>query len=105
MECIFYDALATKLAEDLPINTSTSIIIDKNRKKSTLMDNFSNLFNSHLNNPKNFPMHIHHADFVNYKGFQIADLILWLVFQSLKHNNTEFIDLIENKTIKEVFKE
>ena len=69
------------------------------------MDNFSNLFNSHLNNPKNFPIHIHHADSVNYKGLQIADLISWSVFQSLEHNNTEFIDLIENKTIKEVFKE
>lgn len=102
---IFYDALATKLAEELPINTSTSIIVDKNRKKSTLMDNFSNLFNSHLNNPKNFPIHIHHADSVNYKGLQIADLISWSVFQSLEHNNTEFVDLIENKTIKEVFKE
>lgn len=38
------------------------------------------------------------------KGLQIADLIAWSIFQKLEHNNPEFIDLIKNKNINEVFK-
>ena len=32
---------------------------------------------------------------------QIADLLVWSIFQSLEHNNSDFIDLIKNKNVIE----
>ena len=44
------------------------------------------------------------ANSIKEKGVQIADLLVWSIFQSLEHNNSDFIDLIKNKNVIEVFK-
>ncbi|MBQ7929034.1 MAG: DUF3800 domain-containing protein [Methanobrevibacter sp.] len=48
-------------------------------------------------------VNISHANSIKEKGLQIADLIAWSTFQSLEHNNSEFIGLYKNKDIFEVF--
>ena len=65
---------------------------------------FNERFSSCLNNPNNFSINITHANSINYKGLQIADIMAWSVFQSLEYDNSEFINLIRNKDISEVFK-
>jgi hypothetical protein len=45
-----------------------------------------------------------HANSIKENGLQIADLIAWSIFQSQEHDDFEFIDLIKNKNIDEVFK-
>jgi hypothetical protein len=35
----------------------------------------------------------------------MADVIAWSIFQSVERNNDEFIDLIQNKSIKRVYEE
>lgn len=102
---ILYDKIASRFAEEIPITNPTSIIIDKNRNKNNIINNLNNLFKSHLNNPKNYPIQMQHSNSINYKGLQIADLISWSVFQYVEHDNREFIDLIKNKNIKEIFKD
>lgn len=44
------------------------------------------------------------TDSIKEKGLQIADLIAWSIFQSLEHDDFEFLDLIKNKNVDEVFK-
>ena len=48
---------------------------------------------------------IKHANSIHYNGLQMADIIAWSIFQSVERNNSEFIDLIQNKSIKRVFEE
>ena len=98
-----YDTLASKLAEKIIINSPTDIIVDKSKSKQEEILNFNEKFSSSLNNTNNFLININHFNSLNYKGLQIADLIAWSIFQSLEHDNSEFIDLINNKNIFEVF--
>ena len=99
-----YDNLASKLAENIKIDSPTTVIVDKSKSKHEDILNFNERFSSSLNNSNNNLISIKHVDSFKYKGIQIADLISWSVFQSLEHNDDEFIDLIKSKNIIEVFK-
>lgn len=99
-----YDDLASKLAERIKITSPTCIIVDKSKFKQEDINNFNNVFSSRLVNCNNHPISIIHGDSVNYKGLQIADLISWSIFQSLEHNNGEYINIILNKNVTEVYK-
>ena len=101
---VLYDTLASKLAEKIIINSPTNVIVDKSKNKHEEILVFNERFSSGLNNPNNFSVNINHVNSINYKGLQIADIITWSVFQSLEYNNSEFINLIRNKDILEVFK-
>lgn len=99
-----YDELASKLAEKIKITSSTCIIVDKSKFRHDHINNFNNLFSSRLDNDDNHQISIHHGDSINYKGLQIADIIAWSVFKSLEKKDKQYIDLIENKNIFEVYK-
>ena len=99
-----YDETASKLAEKIQITDSTCIIVDKSKFNQDYINNFNARFSSKLNNPKEHPISIIHVDSINYKGLQIADLISWSVFQKVEHQNSKYIDMIENKKIFEVYK-
>lgn len=58
-----------------------------------------------LNNSKNHFITIEHEDSVNLKGLQMADVISWSVYQSIEHENNEYVDLIKNIIVKRVFKD
>ena len=73
----------------------------KNRQKE--IDNFNELFLNSLINIQKQPITIEHADSMNYKGLQMADLISWSAFHNFENENHEFIDLIKNKEIKFVY--
>ncbi|WP_407433105.1 DUF3800 domain-containing protein [Methanobrevibacter sp.] len=81
---LLYDTLASYLADEIEINNSTLIVIDKCKNKEEEMINFNNTFISNLNNSKNYPIHIKHANSMNYKGLQMADLISWSIFQCVE---------------------
>lgn len=102
---ILYDTLASKLSQKININNSTSIIVDKCKNKQEEINNFNKLFISNLNNPKNHSVDIKHANSIHYNGLQMADIVAWSIFQSVERNNSEFIDLIQNKSIKRVYEE
>ena len=101
---VLYDALASKLAEKIIINSPTNVIVDKSKSKHEEILVFNERFSSCLNNFDNFSVNINHANSINYKGLQIADIIAWSIFQSLEYGNSEFINLIRNKDVSEVFK-
>ena len=90
---ILYDTLASKLSHD------------KCKNKQEEINNFNKLFISNLNNPKNHSVDIKHANSIHYNGLQMADIVAWSIFQSVERNNSEFIDLIQNKSIKRVYEE
>ncbi len=58
-----------------------------------------------LFNVNNFKVTIKQADSLKYKGIQIADIISWSTYQYMENNNKEYINLIDNKTIKVVFED
>ena len=101
---VLYDVLASKLAEKIIINSPTNVIVDRSKSKYEQILVFNERFSSCLNNPDNFSVNINHANSINYKGLQIADIIAWSIFQSLEYGNSEFINLIRNKNVSEVFK-
>lgn len=102
---LLYNIIASKLAPKLPITNKTSIIKDKSKNKEKDQREFNDLFLNNLNNPKNHPVTIKHEDSKREKGLQIADLLSWSAYQSIEHENDEFIKLITNKTIKKVFED
>lgn len=101
---ILYDTLASKLAEKIIVDSPISVIVDKSKNKYEEILDFNERFSSSLKNPNNFSVNIIHANSINYKGLQIADIMVWSVFQNLEYNNSEFINFIKNKNISEVFK-
>lgn len=102
---ILYDKIASELAQRINITNSTSIIVDKSKNKQEEINNFNKQFRSNLNNSKNYSVDIKHANSIHYTGLQMADIIAWSIFQRVERNNSEFIDLIQNKSIKRVFEE
>lgn len=102
---LLYNIVVSKLAEELPITNKTSIIIDKSKNKEKFRQEFNSLFLPSLNNPKNHSITIEHEDSVNIKGLQIADVISWSVYQSIEHENNEYVDLIKNIIVKRVFED
>ena len=101
---VLYDTLASKLAEKITITSPTTVIVDKSKSKHEEILNFNERFSLSLNNSNHYLLNINHVDSIKYKGLQIADLIAWSVFQSLEYDNFEFIDIIKNKNIFEVYK-
>lgn len=97
-----YNILATKLANQLNINSKTAIFIDKSINKKEEIKQFNKMFLSNLNNIKNYDVNIKHVNSINYSGVQIIDLIVWSVFQYVEKENKEFISLIKNIKIKKV---
>ena len=100
-----YDILSAELAKEINIDGPTEIYIDKSKNKPFEIIDFNKMFLENLNNCKNYPIKLNHANSMNFKGLQIADLISWATFQSVENNNSEFIDLLENKKIKRVFED
>lgn len=79
--------------------------MDKSKNKKEEIDDFNKRFNSSLNNINNHSVDIKHANSIHYAGLQMVDLVAWSIFQSVERNNDEFINLIQNKTIKKVYEE
>lgn len=102
---VLYDIIASELAKEIKITKSTLIIVDICKPKKKLVNNFNQRFLDKINNSKNHQINIIHQNSINQKGLQVIDVIVWAVFQYMEHNNSEFIDLIENKKIKKVFKD
>ena len=78
--------------------------MDRSKGKHEDIRIFNERFSSSLNNPNDYLINITHGNSIKERGLQIADLVAWSVFQSLEHKNFEFVDLIENKNIFEVYK-
>ena len=94
-----YDILASQLAKIIPINQKTIILLDKAKNKNQIFD-FNVLFDCKLDNVKKYPVEINHVNSVNYKGLQVADLISWSTYQAFENENNEFINIVENKSVK-----
>lgn len=102
---VLYDIIASELAKEIKITKSTLIIVDTCKPKKKLVNNFNQRFLDKINNSKNHQINIIHQNSINQKGLQVIDVIVWAAFQYMEHNNGEFINLIENKKIKKVFKD
>lgn len=102
---VLYDIIASELAKEIKITKSTLIIVDTCKSKKKLVNNFNQRFLDKINNSKNHQINIIHQNSINQKGLQVIDVIVWAAFQYMEHNNSEFIDLIDNKKIKKVFKD
>lgn len=100
-----YDIIVSQLAKLIPIDSSSTIIIDKSKSKSSEIQIFNELFENNLNNFKKYPIKFSHLSSLHNKELQIADLIAWSFFQDKEHNNDEFINIIKNKTVKDVFED
>lgn len=100
-----YNILASELAKELTISSSTTVHIDKSKNKEEDITNFNNMFLDNLNNFKNHSVEINHSNSINYKGLQVIDVIVWSVFKSVEEDNSEFIDLINNVHIKRLFED
>ena len=102
---LLYNIIASKLAEIILINEKTQIVIDRSKSNDKEIELSNEMFENNLNNPKDYPITINHLSSVHTKGLQIADLIAWSFFQKIEHENDEFVNILKNKNIKEIFKD
>lgn len=100
-----YNVLAAELAAEINIGSSTVVYVDKSKNKKEDINNFNEMFLDGLNNFKDLPVNVNHVNSVGYKGLQVIDLIVWSVFQSVENDNSEFVEIIDNKIIKRVFED
>lgn len=68
-----YDILSAELAKEINIDGPTEIYIDKSKNKPFEIIDFNKMFLENLNNCKNYPIKLIHANSMNFKGLQIAD--------------------------------
>lgn len=101
---ILFDILASKLANLIDINDKTIVIVDKNKNQSQIK-NFNKSFNNHLKNSEGYPISFIHANSINYKGLQIADLLSWSIYQKYENKNDEFEKLIKKKIVKKAYED
>ena len=102
---LLYDIVASELAKEIFIDSKTIIYVDKSKNKKEDIIHFNSMFINNLNNFKKISVNISHSNSVNFKGLQVIDLIVWSVFQSVEHENKEFVDIIDNKVIKRIFED
>ena len=102
---LLYDIVASELAKEIFIDSKTIIYVDKSKNKEEDIIHFNSMFINNLNNFKKISVNISHSNSVNFKGLQVIDLIVWSVFQSVEHENKEFVDIIDNKVIKRIFED
>ncbi|RAP49105.1 MAG: hypothetical protein BZ138_08295 [Methanosphaera sp. rholeuAM270] len=102
---ILYDILSSELIKLIEINNTTEIFFDRTKNNDEKIIKFNNRIMKNLSNPNNFKVSIKQADSLKYKGIQIADIISWSTYQCIENNNNEYINLINNKTIKLVFED
>ncbi len=100
-----YNIIACELAKIIPITSKTSIVVDKSKSKNIEILNFNKFFEINLNNFKKYSIDFHHLSSLHNKELQIVDLIAWSFFQSKEYDDEEFIKLIKNATVKEVFED
>ena len=62
-----YDTLASKLAENIKIDSPTNVIVDRSKSKHEDMRIFNERFSSSLDNPNNCPISITHANSIKEK--------------------------------------
>ena len=92
-----YDCLAGVLAEQIKIDSSLIVRIDKSKSNEKEISDFNKLFREKLNINNEFKVEIHHSLSHKYKSIQIADVLAWSYFQKFEKNNPEFVDLIHYK--------
>ena len=102
---LLYDILSSELAKLINISSSTEVYVDRTRRNKQKIANYNEKFKKNLNNPKNHPISIKHVDSLKYKGVQIADLISWSAYQSIENNNDEYINIVKNKIMKNVYED
>ncbi len=101
-----YDYITGKLAEYLKLPKAHVVArIDKSKGKQILRDNFDRYFTRKL---KNYSfvnrVDVHHSYSHSWSGLQFADMIAWACFQKYEHEDTSYIDQIENIEIYEIWK-
>ncbi|WP_323737536.1 DUF3800 domain-containing protein (plasmid) [Methanosphaera sp. ISO3-F5] len=100
-----YDELSSELAKIIKITSPTFIFVDKSKNKKEDIIIYNKKFNNNLMNFKKYPVDIKHVNSLHYKGLQIVDIIAWSAFQKYEHKNDEFIELLDNVSLKLVFEE
>lgn len=58
-----------------------------------------------IQNPLKHKITIKQVDSLKYKGVQIADIISWSTFQHVENNNKEYLKIIENTIIKQIYED
>ncbi|MDR2967942.1 MAG: DUF3800 domain-containing protein [Methanobacteriaceae archaeon] len=90
-----YDYLAGLIAEQIKINSSLIIRIDKSKAKYEDINKFNKLFIKKLGFDEKFDVEIHHNHSHKHESLQVVDVIAWSFFQKFERENPEFVDLIQ----------
>jgi hypothetical protein len=93
-----YDYVAGLLAEEIEINSSLIVRIDKSKLKYDDINKFNDFFREKLKIDNRFNVEIHHNESHKHESIQVVDVIVWSYFQKVERNNPEFVNLIHLKT-------
>ena len=100
-----YNFIAGKLAKNIVLQgVDVEIRIDKSKGKQFLREEFNKYFERNLReNSSIYKISIHHSYSHSWSGLQFADVLAWSAYQKVCHNNFEFIDLIENQEVYQIW--
>ena len=100
-----YDILSSELIKLIKINTTTEILIDRTKTNKEKIKNLNSTLIENIQNPLKHKITIKQVDSLKYKGVQIADIISWSTFQHVENNNKEYLKIIENTIIKQIYED
>ena len=100
-----YNFIAGKLAKNIVLQgVDVEIRIDKSKGKQLLREDFNKYFEKKLREDSSiYNISINHSYSHAWSGLQFADVLAWSAFQKVCHNNPEFINLIENQEVYQIW--
>ncbi|MHA1827131.1 MAG: DUF3800 domain-containing protein [Candidatus Heimdallarchaeaceae archaeon] len=100
-----YNFVAGKLARNIILEgVDVEIRIDKSKGKQLLREDFNNYFERNLRDKSNiYKVRIFHSYSHSWSGLQFADILAWSAYQKVTFNNSEYIDLIDNQEVYQIW--
>lgn len=87
-------------------NSSVCLIVDRSKLNRSLRDDFDNYIRAQLKEKNHLnTLIIKHENSQNEGCLQVLDFISWAIFRNYEHQDSRFMEMIQNKIVikKEVF--
>jgi hypothetical protein len=100
-----YNFIAGKLAKNIVLEgIDVEIRIDKSKGKQLLQEDFNQYFEKNLREKSSiYKINIFHSYSHAWSGLQFADILAWSAYQKVCFENSEFIDLIDNQEVYQLW--
>jgi len=94
-----YNFVAGKLANNISLKGSATIIIDKSKRNPLLRNDFDRYFTTNLAcKDHSSKVKIVHGNSFNFAGLQATDCLAWSCFQKFEFNNAKYLGMLSMRS-------